>query len=81
MADVVKHTLRLNDNELGTVKSGVSELRRLVFAGWKSAPEGDERVFYRARMDEFDALLAKIERVYVADKSQDAEPEEDGEDD
>jgi len=75
-----KHTLRLTDDELATVKGGVGELRRQVFEGWKAAPlESDERQFYRRRMDEFDALLEKIEGAFIADTSQDAEPDEEDE--
>ena len=73
------HKLVLNDDELGTVKGGVSELRRVAFEQWKTT-EGAERDFYSRRVDEFDSLLQKLDRCLIADTSQDAEEEEDEDD-
>jgi hypothetical protein len=77
----MRYRLTLDEAEFALARGSVSSLRAEVFAKWKAVEDGDERDFYRRRMDEADALLARFDAQLVANRSQDAEPDEDDEED
>lgn len=59
--------------EFELLHSSLHQSRQNVFERWKAAKDAHEKTFYAGRVDEYDALLAKFQRVLEADTSQDAE--------
>lgn len=65
-----------SEEEFQLARSAVISARAQAFENWKAAVDPDEKAFYRNLMDRVDHLLVKYDAVLIADKSQDAEPDE-----
>lgn len=70
-----------DERQIELAYGAVVSARAVVFDKWKLAPEGDEKDFYRQRTNEYDALMVHFDAARISDKSQDAEPEEDDDED
>jgi hypothetical protein len=77
----MKYRPTLDQAELDLARGSVSSVRAEVFQKWKACEDGPERDFYRRRMDECDALLSKFDAQLISNRSQDAEPDQDEEED
>jgi hypothetical protein len=75
--------IALTEEELRSLISAVSAARERVWKSYLATPDGDEREFYRQRVDANDALMKKLDEPLLKDTSQDAEeePEEEDEED
>lgn len=66
--------IEFSEDELLTLRAAINHARAEVFEKFKNT-SGQEKEFYSASVDKFDAISVKLEKPFEDDKSQD-EPEE-----
>jgi hypothetical protein len=72
-------TLQLDEQQFLSLRGAACETRKTVFKAWSDATDPNEKAFYRERVAVWDNMIQLFDDRLIADTSQDAPDEEEGE--